>query len=92
MSKVVYYPGDIYAWIDSSTGSMYGADYVVTYNHASQYSANGNQAAYSEAWMPISKDLYLTSNVWLTDGWSVRYICNGVSGKTVEFDEIKLEI
>lgn len=92
MASVVGYNGDTYAWIDSSTGSMYGADYIVSYNYASSYYANVNQSAYYEAWATIALDKYRTSNVWLTDGWSYYYECNGVSGKTVEFDEVKLEI
>lgn len=85
------YPGDTYAWIDSSTGTMYGADYVVTYNGASGYHATVNQNAYAEAWAPIATDLYKPGNVNLSDGWGSQYACNGASGYQVEFDEIKLE-
>jgi hypothetical protein len=84
--------GDTYAWIDRSTGTMYGADYSVTYNYGSSYSSTVNQNAYSESWVTIALDKLRTSNVWLTDGWGPLYACNAVSGRQVEFDEIRLEI
>lgn len=92
MASVVGYNGDTYAWIDSSTGNMYGADYIVSYNYASGYNATVDQSAYYEAWATIALDKYRTSNVWETDGWGAGYACNGVSGLQVEFDELKLEI
>jgi len=92
MASVVGYNGDTYAWIDSSTGNMYGADYLVTYNYASSYASTVDQSAYSEAWATIALDKYRTSNVQHSDGWGAAYACNGVSGLQVEFDEVKLEI
>lgn len=85
------YLGKIYAWIDSSTGTIYGADYVVTYNGASSYHVTVDQRAYAEAWAPVAINLYKPANLTLTDGWGARYACNGLSGYQVEFDEIKLE-
>lgn len=92
MASVVNFNGNTFAWIDSSTGTMYGADYVVTYNGASGYSATVDQSSYSEAWAPIGTSLYRTSSVNETDGWGAAYACNSVTGKSVEFDEVKLEI
>lgn len=92
MASVQNYNGNTYAWIDSSTGNMYGADYSVVYNGGSVFYANVNQGGNYEGWVPIARGLYRTSKVWLTDGWSYYYICNGVGGLRVEFDEIKLEI
>lgn len=92
MASVQNYNGSIYAWIDSSTGNMYGADYDVGFNYASYYSATVNQNAYYEAWAPVARGLYRISIVWLSDGWGSAYACNGISGKQVEFDEVKLEI
>ncbi|MDO8578034.1 MAG: hypothetical protein Q7R50_02515 [Dehalococcoidales bacterium] len=92
MASVVGYNGDTYAWIDSSTGNMYGADYLVTYNYASSYASTVDQSAYYEAWATIALDKYRTSNVQHSDGWGAAYACNGVSGLQVEFDEVKLEI
>jgi hypothetical protein len=92
MASVVNYNGDTYAWIDSSTGNMYGADYDVVYNYASTYGSTVDQSAYYEAWATIALDKYRTSIVWESDGWGNAYICNGVSGLQVEFDEVKLEI
>jgi hypothetical protein len=91
-ASVVAYNGDTYAWIDSSTGNMYGADYDVVYNYASTYGSTVDQSAYYEAWATIALDKYRTSIVWESDGWGNAYICNGVSGLQVEFDEVKLEI
>jgi len=92
MASVVGYNGDTYAWIDSSTGNMYGADYVVTYNYGSGYSATVDQSSYSESWAPIAMDKYRTSNVVESNAWGAYYACNGVSGLQVEYDEVKLEI
>ena len=76
----------------TTSGSMYGADYTVTYNYGSSYNATVNQSAYYDAWAPIAYSKYRITNVWESDGWGVGYACNGVSGKTVEFDEVKHEI
>lgn len=92
MAALLLYPGDTYAWIDDSVGSMPGADYSVSYNYASSQSITVNQGAYDEQWATVGQNLYRTAIVWLTDGWGNQYICNGASGYTIEFDEIKLEI
>lgn len=92
MASVVGFNGDTYAWIDSSTGNMYGADYNVVYNFASMYNSTVDQSAYFEAWATVALDKYRTSVVWESDGWGNAYMCNGVSGLQVEFDELKLEI
>jgi len=92
MASVQQFNGNTYAWLDQSTGTMYGADYSVTYNGVSTYSVTVNQNAYSEMWATIASGLFKTSAVRLTDGWGSLYWCNGASGYQVEFDEIKLEI
>lgn len=86
----LYANGKVSAWIDSVTGNMYGADYLVTYNYASSYWSTVNQSRYYDAWAPVSSWLYRPSNLRLTDGWGSQYICNGVGGLQVEFDEIML--
>lgn len=83
--------GDTYAWIDSSTGTIYGADYAVGYNYGSSYAATVDQSAVSEGWATIALDKYRTVNVDESDGWGANYACNGSSGYQVEFDEVKLE-
>lgn len=92
MASVQYYNGSVYAWIDSSTGSTYGADYTVIHNGISRYGSTVDQSAYYEAWAPVAKGVYKIQSLWLSDGWGGAYACNGVGGKQVEFDEIKLEI
>lgn len=92
MASVVGYDGDTYAWIDSSSGSMYGADYWVAYNYASSYSPAMDQSPYYEQWGTVALNKFRTSNVHLSDGWGNPYICNGVSNVQTEWDELKLEI
>lgn len=92
MASVQNYNGSTYAWIDSSTGTMYGADYGVAYNYGSGYAATVDQSAISEGWATVALAKYRTTGVSETDAWGAAYACNGVSGKQVEFDELKLEI
>ncbi len=92
MSSVVGYLGDVYAWIDSTAGNMYGADYTVSYNYGSSYNPTVDQSPYYEQWATVALDKFRVSNVQLSDGWGNPYICNAVSGLRVEFDEIKLQI
>lgn len=92
MSAVLSYPGDTYAWIDSTAGNMYGADYYVRYNGSSGVNLTIDQSPYYEQWAPIATNLYQTSRVDLSDAWGAALACNGASGYLVEFDEIKLEI
>lgn len=92
MASVVGYDGDTYAWIDSSSGSMYGADYTISYNYASTYAPTVDQSPYFEQWATVALNKYRTAAVFLSDGWGSAYICNGVSNVKTEWDELKLEI
>ncbi len=88
-SAVKLYPGDTYAWIDNSSGTVELAYYTVNYNYGSGKSLRRAQSSYSEAWMPLGTDLYRTTGVWLWDeGWG----CSPEPNEEVEYDEIKLEI
>lgn len=92
MAAELNYFEDTYAWIDDVTGNMYGADYELVYDDISTYAATVDQNAYSEQWGTIALDIFKVKYVYLTDGWGALYMCNGVGGRQVEFDEIKLEL
>ncbi len=88
-SAVKLYPGDTYAWIDSSSGTAQWANYSIAYNYGSADTIRGNQNAYSEGWMPLGVNLYRSTNAQLDDS---GYGCASETTKEIEFDEIKLEI